>query len=160
MSAFDRALAHVFAAEGGYVNDPADPGGETKFGISKRAYPDVDIAALTREGAAAIYRRDYWDACRCDGLPPAIALAVFDAAVNQGARAAAIMLQQSAGAPVDGIVGPVTMAAAHRADARTLLVYFMAERALRYARTGNFNRFGRGWMRRAFDTALTAVEEV
>lgn len=88
MSGFDAALDHVFRWEGGYVNDPRDPGGETKYGISKRAYPDMDIAALTTQQAAAIYRRDYWQRAGCDDLPPAQAAALFDAAVNAGAARA------------------------------------------------------------------------
>ncbi len=81
---FDTALAAVFRAEGGYVNDPVDRGGETKFGISRRAHPGVDIRNLTREQAAEIYRREYWDAIGADRLPPEMREVAFDAAVNQG----------------------------------------------------------------------------
>lgn len=70
--------------EGGYVSDPADTGGETNFGISKRAYPNLDIPNLTPEQAAAIYKRDYWDAINADQLPANIRELAFDAAVNQG----------------------------------------------------------------------------
>ena len=81
---FDVAFDRLIGAEGGYVNHPEDPGGETKFGISKRAYPDVNIASLTREDAREIYRRDYWGRARCDEYHPAIGFQLFDAAVNSG----------------------------------------------------------------------------
>lgn len=74
--------------EGGYVNDPADPGGETKYGISKRAYPNVDIRNLTPELAGTIYENDYWGPAGCAQLPPGMALVVFDSAVNCGVQRA------------------------------------------------------------------------
>jgi len=83
----------VLAREGGYVNDAADPGGETNMGISKRAYPAVDILNLTREQAGDIYHRDYWLACACDTLDQGAALALFDTAVNVGVTRALAMWQ-------------------------------------------------------------------
>ena len=79
---FDTAVTAVLSYEGGYVNDPNDPGGETNWGISKRAYPNLDIRNLTRDRAIQIYRRDYWDSLGCDQFPPAIVIALFDSAVN------------------------------------------------------------------------------
>jgi len=70
--------------DGGYTNDPVDPGGETKWGISKRAYPDIDIKSLTKEEALLIYERDYWLKAGCDKMEKALAIAVFDSAVNCG----------------------------------------------------------------------------
>jgi lysozyme family protein len=84
MTAWERAIAFVLAAEGGYVNDPNDAGGETNFGISKRAYPALDIKALTEADAKGIYFRDYWIPLQCDRMEPALAIAVFDTAVNMG----------------------------------------------------------------------------
>lgn len=81
---FDQALQFVLEREGGYVNDPADPGGETNLGISKKAYPNIDIRNLTPELAGILYKRDYWDAAGCDSLTPGMALVVFDTAVNCG----------------------------------------------------------------------------
>lgn len=156
---FERAFGHVIGVEGGYVNDPADPGGETKFGISARAYPGRDIGNLTIETAREIYRRDYWDRCRCDGLPPMLAVAVFDCAVNQGCRPAGRFLQRALGVTADGAIGPVTLRAAHSADAGAVLVDFMARRAVRYAATAGFDRFGRGWYRRLFLICLAASLE-
>lgn len=81
---FRRALIFVLKWEGGYVCNPNDPGGETKWGISKRAYPNLDIRNLSEEDAAKIYARDYWDACGCDSIVFPDCVAVFDTAVNCG----------------------------------------------------------------------------
>jgi lysozyme family protein len=148
---FARALAHVMEWEGGYVNDPNDPGGETKFGISKRAYPALDIANLRLDEAEDIYRRDYWDRIRGDELSPGLALAMFDCAVNQGLGTAVKLLQRALGVAADGIIGPVTLAAVRR-DPEKAFVEFMAERMQRYAVTGGVKSFSRGWFRRLSDT--------
>ena len=92
---FEKAVFFTIEREGGYVNDPHDPGGETKYGISKRSYPDLDIPNLKREDAEAIYRKEYWDKCKCSDLPHGIDLLTFDAAVNQGPEAAIKMLQRA-----------------------------------------------------------------
>lgn len=92
---FHRALGHVLKHEGGYVHDPKDPGGETKFGISKRAYPDLDIKNLTKKEASFLYQRDYWDANSLDQFPPKIAEKLFDMAVNMGARRACFILMEA-----------------------------------------------------------------
>lgn len=152
---FDTAVTAVLGYEGGYVNDPNDPGGETNWGISKRAYPNLDIKNLTRDGAIQIYRRDYWDALGCDRFPPVIAIALFDAAVNQGPVAAVRILQRALGVAVDGVIGPQTLAAARAANGATLLAEFLADRAVRYAGLSTFSRYGHAWMRRLF-----AVQQV
>jgi lysozyme family protein len=81
---FDKAVGFVLSHEGGYSNDPKDPGGETNHGISKRAYPKLDIKNLTREDAIEIYRREYWDKINGDELPSGLDLICFDTAVNAG----------------------------------------------------------------------------
>ena len=90
---FAVAVGFVLAHEGGYINDPADPGGETKYGISKRAYPRVDIKNLTKAQARDIYYRDYWKRVDGDNLPAGLDLAVFDTAVNCGVSVARSFLQ-------------------------------------------------------------------
>jgi lysozyme family protein len=152
---FDRAIPLVLKFEGGYVNDLRDPGGETNWGISKRAYPDLDIRGLTEAQARAIYRRDYWQPLRCDDIPWPLSLAVFDAGVNQGLQAATTMLQRVVGVTQDGRLGPVTLRAVNRAGPDATANY-LTERALRYQGTRNFDRFGRGWLRRIFHLALEA----
>ena len=161
---FLRALNFVLSdhIEGGFSDDPEDPGnwtggakdsGElrgTKYGISAKAYPQLDIRALRYDEVVGIYWRDYWVKIRGDDLPPRVAFAVFDCAVNQGVAAAAQMLQASVGADVDGIIGPATISAVRQREQTDVLVDFLARRAVRYASLSTFKRFGRGWMRRLF----------
>jgi lysozyme family protein len=110
MTTFDRAMKFVLRWEGGYVNHPSDPGGETNFGISKKAHPDVDIANLTEGGAKDIYRVEYWDKVRGDDLPDEIAVAIMDYAVNSGVARASRALQTVVHAGVDGQIGDNTVA--------------------------------------------------
>jgi len=91
---FEQAVAFVLAREGGYSLDADDPGGETNFGISKRAHPNLDIQNLTVAQATAIYRIEYWDAAKCGQLTPGMALVVFDSAVNCGVSRALNWLTQ------------------------------------------------------------------
>jgi len=144
----DLAIDAVLAHEGGYVDDPNDPGGATKYGISNRVYSDVDISKLTKDDARDIYLNDYWHKMRCDELPSGLDLLVFDAAVNQGAGTAAIMLQQAIGARVDGIIGPRTMDRAQLGNPEPAIRELVALRGVRYGNTATFPRFGLGWMRR------------
>lgn len=158
-SAFPAAVARVLQHEGGYVRDPRDPGGETKFGISKRSYPDLDITTLTAEQAVAIYRRDWWDHCGYARLPAAIGAKMLDLAVNMGAGAAAQLLQRACGGcgrptPVDGVLGPATVLAVTQCDEAALLAALRAEAAARYralaAADPTKTRFLSGWLRRAY----------
>jgi len=95
MTDFDRAMEFTLKWEGGYVNDPKDPGGETNWGISKRAYPMLDIKDLTRDEAKDIYEHDYWRKCGADALLWPMNLVVFDTAVNMGVHRAKIMLSEA-----------------------------------------------------------------
>ncbi|MFM1990200.1 MAG: hypothetical protein RJA99_3157 [Pseudomonadota bacterium] len=142
--AFDRVIGH----EGGYVNDPRDPGGETKFGISKRAYPSEDIKNLTLERARQLYRRDYWDRGGIQNLPPFARFDVFDVAVNSGISAAVRMLQRAVGVADDGVVGPKTLAAVGYTRPEIFRARFAAERLDFYASLPTWPAFGRGWARR------------
>jgi len=92
---FDIAIEFVLKREGGYINDPRDPGGETKFGISKRSYPQLDIKNLTKEQAIAIYRKDYWQRCGCDSMSYPMDVIVFDTAVNMGVQRALTLYQEN-----------------------------------------------------------------
>jgi len=148
MSKFDQACTFVIGLEGGYVDDPDDPGGETKFGISRRAYPNLNIANLSKADAFTIYRRDYWFKAGCEDLPDRLASAVFDCAVNQGVDRAKRLLQKAARVKVDGRIGPLTRAAIAAADEDTLLLDFLSHRLRAYATTRNANRYMRGWSRR------------
>lgn len=145
---FDAAFKTLIGHEGGYVNDPRDPGGETKFGISKRAHPKEDIRNMTLERAKEIYLADYWIPAGCDRLPPDIAFDLFDTAVNSGVRPAVMMLQEALGATMDGVVGPVTIAKAKAMDPYALRCAFNAIRLRFMTDTRVWQTFGRGWARR------------
>lgn len=90
-----EALKFTLKWEGGYVNDPDDPGGETKWGISKKSYPDLDIKNLTNEQALMIYAKDYWNPLGCDNIVFPFNVAVFDTAVNCGTQRALRWLRQN-----------------------------------------------------------------
>jgi lysozyme family protein len=155
---FDRAFDVIVGQEGGYVNDPRDPGGETKFGISKRAYPDEDIPNMTLERAKEIYSRDYWLVLRCDAMPWPLSLFVFDCGVNQGVMRATMLLQTTLRVKTDGEIGPVTLAAIAAANQRELAATFMGYRAISYSKTGGFAIYGRGWFNRLFRVCLSTGE--
>ncbi len=148
MGMFDYFIERVLTHEGGYVNDPRDPGQETRWGISKRAYPQVDIRNLTRAQAVDIYRRDFWQRVRGDELPREFAFQALDAAVNHGIGNAVRWMQRAAGVADDGVIGPVTLAAVQRAQAADLVLRFNAERLRFYAKLTTFSTFGRGWVNR------------
>lgn len=156
---FSKIIDHVLAHEGGYVNNPRDPGGETNWGIAKRSHPDVNIRALTREGAIDIYRRDYWLPIQGDSLPAAAAFQVLDAAVNHGPGNAIRWLQRAAGVADDGKIGPITLAAVKAADPNDLALKFNAERLMFYASLSTFDTFGRGWTRRVAGNLRYAAQD-
>lgn len=147
---FDQAAAFVLVAEGEWNRNPGDAGGPTRWGISAKAHPGVDLEALTPEGARAIYHAEYWTPAGCDALPAPLRLPLFDGAVQHGVRVAVKLLQQSVGATPDGIMGPETRAACARADWREVLVDYLARRARLYAVQPGYSTFGFGWLRRIF----------
>lgn len=152
---FEKCMRWIFLAEGGYVNDPKDRGGETKYGISKRSYPHLDIKDLTEEGAANIYLKDYYNKCKCDKLPYDLSVAVFDCAVNQGYSIAIKLLQEALKkqhiiVEVDGIIGMKTIDAVNKSDYSKLFVSFMALRAKRYAQD-YLVEYDYGQFKRLFD---------
>ena len=146
MDTFDAALAVTLRYEGGYVNDPRDAGGETRFGISKTQYPDVDIRNLTKERAAEIYREDYWLKYRCDQLPAPLGALLFDSVVNHSPNNPIRWLQTAVGVAADGVIGPRTIAAANACrDPVKASADFTASR-IEYVKTlGSYPRFGKGW---------------
>lgn len=180
MDVFLVSVEEILRHEGGFVDDPRDPGGATKWGISLRfaklvgdldgdGRPDLDvdgdgdidrddIFALPKEQAIDVFRRQFWLPARCDRMPAALALAVFDSAVNQGRGPAISMLQGAAGVAQDGRPGPKTLAALWKAKPRPLLAAYCTRRALRYAGTKNFDAFGKGWLRRLFAIHEAALD--
>lgn len=145
---FETAIERILGHEGGYVFEPRDPGGETKWGISKRSYPMLDIRALSRDEAKEIYCRDFWQPIAETVADSALRFQLLDAAVNHGRGNAVRMLQRAIGVADDGHWGPVSRAALARMDAHDAHMLFMAERFDFWARLAAFDAFGRGWTRR------------
>ena len=157
MDTFPECLKVILEEEGGISNHRQDPGGLTKYGISQRSYPEVDIANLTIQQASAIYLNDYWNPVRGHLMPAGLDLLVFDCAVNQGSTTAAILLQTALGVRADGSIGPITLTRANQAMP-DVLITFAAERALQYEFNRNEATFGRGWYRRLFRIQNLAVK--
>jgi lysozyme family protein len=155
---FDHAVTHVIEREGGYVNDPRDPGGETKYGISKRTFPDLDIAALTIPQARDIYRARYWQPIRGDELPGPVAFVMFDCAVNQGVSRAVRTAQAVVNEAQDGVLGPMTLHALRAVSPAAFVEQYQAERIMHYASLTTWRHYGRGWSRRAFAVAMEATK--
>lgn len=146
---FETAIERCLNHEGGYVNNPADPGGETQWGISKRSYPQIDIKTLTREQAKALYERDFWRPVVAVSVDnSALQYQLLDAAANHGMGNAARMLQRAAGVADDGHVGPRTIAAIKALDPDDLHLLFMAERFDFWTKLAAGDTFWRGWVRR------------
>ena len=154
---FDIAIEKTLAHEGGYVHDPKDPGGQTKFGISKRAYPHLHISTLTREQAIEIYRRDYWQAPGFDRIhSQKIAAKLFDLGVNMGTTTAVRLLQRAINRfgndlAVDGKLGPITATAVNDfMHEKALFTALIVEAGNRYFAIDN-PRFLAGWLNRLAD---------
>ena len=152
---FEEIIDIVLDHEGGYVNDPDDAGGETKYGIAKRWYPNVNIKNLTKEQAKKIYHQDYWRPAKCDEVPKQLRHIYFDMFVNFGRRGAVKVLQQAANSKlrnkidVDGGIGPATLKAIQNLSVDRVRAY----RVLRFAdivnRKPEQERFWFGWYKRA-----------
>lgn len=145
---FEQAFERLLGFEGGLVDDARDAGGLTKWGISQRALPGVDIATLTREDAARIYRERYWVAVQADRLPEALRYAVFDAAVHSGVSRSIRWLQQALGVAVDGQLGPLTRLAALQAPVERTRARLLGLRLEALTAMPDWSAFGRGWARR------------
>ncbi len=158
MSKFDEIIEVVLEHEGGYVNDPKDPGGETNFGIAKRSHPDVDIKNLTKEGAKEIYKEVYWDKNKVESLPEELWHIYFDMCVNQGKSRAVKIIQRAVNGKggsltVDGGMGPMTIAAIGKS--RVELDRVRAYRVKYYSdlvtKKPDLERFYFGWFKRALE---------
>jgi len=147
MKSIDKYVKYLIDnIEGGYVNDPNDPGGETKYGISKRAYPNLDIRNLTYDEAEVIYLRDYYSKYNIQNLPYPYNISVFDHGVNSGPITAIKFVQRCVGTKDDGIIGPNTIRLVRSFDHNL----YLADRVKYYVSLSNFYRYGRGWVKRLF----------
>lgn len=167
-SNFDACLKEVLKHEGGYVDHPADPGGATNRGVTKKAWEEYvgrevtkdDIRALTVADVTPFYRERYWDVCKCDRLPDGLDYVVFDIAVNSGTRRAARFLQSAVGATADGRIGPVTLASVDSSalSTRELIDIICNRRQKFWESLPTFGTFGRGWTRRGEEVRKKALE--
>lgn len=142
--AFDRLMDH----EGEEVNDPSDPGGHTKYGVSKRSYPDEDIPAMTKERAKEIFRRDFWNKINADKLADGVAWQAADFAYHSGPGVAIRYLQRALSVADDGHWGPASQAAADAASESDTIMNMIAERLDFMTRLKNWPNASRGWVRR------------
>ena len=153
MTNFDTCVQSVLAHEGEWSDHPDDRGSRTRWGISSRAHPEVDLERLTKAGAAEIYRENYWDRVRGDELPAAVRQTIFDCAVNAGVAQSIKFLQRACvaqGHPIidDGVVGPKTLAAAAASDPVRLSAAMLGLRLAHMTELPSWISFGRGWARR------------
>lgn len=156
---FDRLMDH----EGGYVNHPNDPGGETKWGVTKRVAREYgyngSMRELPRSTAHIIAEKLYWNVINGDKLDKSVAWQMMDAAYNHGNRNAIKMLQRAVGTSDDGIIGSKTLGATNSKDKNDVIFLFNAERLEFYARLSTFSTFGRGWTRRVAGNLRWAAQD-
>lgn len=147
---FDRAFDILVTHEGGFSNRSYadDPGGATKYGISQRAYPKLDIENLTLDQAKEIYKKDFWDACQCDAIPDALRYPMFDAAVNSGVSQAVKWLQSAIGVKADGVLGPVTRQSVNMSSQQIVKQQILGKRLRFMTELKNWSANARGWSRR------------
>lgn len=172
VDAFEAEFGHVLKMEGGFSDDPFDPGGPTNYGITLRTYANyvgrtvdassrpallADLVAISPDTVRAIYLKRYWAPARCAELPAGLALMHFDAAVNHGVGAAIRCLQAAVHVAADGEIGPLTRRAIEAAAPRDAIVRYAALREQRYRALPHFWRFGRGWLRRVAATKAAAL---
>lgn len=148
----------------GYVNDPDDRGGETKFGVSQSAHPEIRVVNLTWNMAKAVYYLSYWIAGSCDKLPIQVALLHFDCCVNHGINRANLLLQEAANVTIDGSVGPVTLSAVRQTDPVKLVTRYCTLRENFYKSIvisrPNQMKYFNGWMRRAAEVRSFVIKPI
>jgi lysozyme family protein len=153
---WDNSFAAVLVHEGGYVNDPRDPGGRTNLGVTQRAWEgyvgkSVDEAfmrKLTPEVVKPFYKAMYWDKIKGDQLPAGVDYAAYDLAVNSGTGRAAKFLQTIAGVTADGVIGPKSLEAIKACDPEQTVQAICDMRLDFLKRLPTFETFGKGWSRR------------
>lgn len=164
---FATCLKVVLGYEGGYSNDPADPGGPTNFGVTQKVYDAYrltqghalqPVKAITTAEVEAIYKRQYWDPIRGDDLPEGVNLALFDFGVNSGTGKVAKVVQKVLGLTVDGHVGEGTLAAILAADPARLVQGICEDRRAFLKGLSTFGRFGKGWMARVDHVSAAAMK--
>lgn len=166
MNNFDRALPIILIYEGGYVDNPRDPGGATNLGVTLATLSDfrgqpatkADVRALTPAQVAPIYLTGYWRPAGCESVAAGLDLLLFDTAVNVGLHRAVRWLQAAAGAVPDGLFGPGTLEATRQHETDALIDAVSATRRAHYQSLPTFPTFGKGWMSRLGKVTETAHE--
>ena len=161
---FERCLALVLKSEGGFVNNPADPGGMTNLGVTKKTYEawvnrtvdEAEMRGLTPDDVAPLYQRNYWDKVAANSLPVGVDYCLFDTAVNSGPSQAVKFIQRALNVVVDGVLGQQTIAAANQRDAAELIEQFCEERLQFMQSLKTWPTFGRGWQRRVEEVQAAA----
>jgi lysozyme family protein len=161
-------LEMILHHEGGYVNHPKDPGGETNLGVTKRVYEDFggtkDMKDLVREDVEPIYKKNYWDRLKGDSLPTGLDLCVFDFGVNAGTGRSAKYLQRMIGTTADGGIGPNTLKCLdeyiEENGLEDTIRNFQSARQEYYESLRTFETFGRGWTRRVDETTEAALDMI
>ena len=163
-----KCLETILHHEGGYVNHPKDPGGETNLGVTQRVYEEFggtkDMKDLTREDVEPIYKKNYWDRVKGDQLPAGLDLCVFDFGVNAGTGRAAKYLQSLIGTTPDGGIGPNTLAKVSEYvkenGLKNTIENYSKARQEYYESLSTFDTFGKGWTRRVKETEELALEMI
>ena len=153
---WDKSFDMVLVHEGGYVNDPRDPGGRTNMGVTQRAWEsylnrsvtEAEMRGLTREAIKPFYKAMYWDKLKGDQLPAGVDYAAYDLAVNSGVGRAAKYLQEIAGVVADGAIGPKSLEAIAACDPEQMVDALCGMRLEFLQRLPTFGTFGKGWSRR------------
>jgi len=161
---FDHSLDLVLKSEGGFVNNPKDPGGMTNLGVTASTWANFkgrntnekEMRSLTRDDVAPLYEKKYWDACKCDELPSGVDYLVFDFAVNSGPGRSVKILQRALGLPEDGAIGPVTLQNIDVMDKTELISRFSDAKKQFYESLPTFATFGKGWLKRVDEARVNA----
>jgi lysozyme family protein len=154
---FDQIVENIIRREGGYTHHKSDPGGRTKYGISQRSYPHLDIRSLTKEDAKRIYFEDYWNPSKVERIKSELRDTFFDMVVNMGQRRAVRILQKAINSKhktlkEDGLIGKKTIAASKRISNSRLKVFRILYYADLVDRRPSLEVFIVGWIRRAMET--------
>jgi len=154
---YQAALNHVLKSEGGWSDNPADPGGATMKGITLNVYrgwkrnqhaTKDELRAIPDQEVHDLYKQLYWDKIHGDDLPAGIDYAVFDSAVNMGVGRASKLIQEAVGVTSDGVLGPTSLSAIQKADTKELIEKFSHLKESFYRSLATFQTFGKGWLNR------------
>ena len=165
---FEECMARLLDHEGGYVNHPSDPGGETNLGVTRAVYEqyagrqvmDGEMQGLTHDDVYPIYKENYWDRVRGDELPSGVDWSVFDWGVNSGTSRSAKALQRIVGVEQDGGIGPMTLQAVAEMEEAEIIEQMHYVREKFYRSLSTFDTFGKGWLRRNDETKEQALHDL